>query len=70
MQIPVRNSYCNFEHSDANEKPVRKKVAKRTTYHDRITNCGDIIEGLRWQHYNGKLYNDRVNLMLLARRSW
>ena len=70
MQIPVRISYCNFEHSDANEKLVREKVAKCRTYLGRNTNCGDIVEGLHWQHCKGKLYNVRVNLMLPTRRAW
>lgn len=67
MQVPLKVTFRNMDHSGAVERRVKQKAAELEQYFDRITSCQVVVEAAHKHHHKGFLYDVRIHIEVPSR---
>jgi ribosomal subunit interface protein len=62
MALPVQITFRDIPHSDAIEALVQRRIAKLSTFYDRITRCHVVLEMPHRHQRHGKRFHVRVDV--------
>lgn len=64
MQIPLKITFHQLDHSDAIEAKIREKMQKLERFAEHITSCRVTVEAPHKHHHKGNLYTVAVDITL------